>query len=87
MQQAVLEHVLEQIYVLDPRELRQVQRVVQERLAPSSELQRRRAFYRSLQASGLVKQVKERPMAELANRQWIEAQGQPVSQTIIEERC
>jgi len=25
-------------------------------------------------------------MAELANRQWIEAQGQPVSQTIIEER-
>ena len=86
MQQVVLEQLLEQIYVLDPKELRQVQRVVQERLAPSSESQRRQAFYRSLQASGLVKQVKERPIVELANRPLIDVEGPPVSQTIIEER-
>lgn len=86
MQQAVLEQLLEQIYVLGPKELRQVQRVVQERLAPSSETQKRRAFYWSLQVSGLVKQVKQRPMAELANRQLIKVEGLPVSQTIIEER-
>ncbi len=86
MQQAVLEHVLEQIYVLDPKELRQVQRVVQERLAPSSESQKRRAFYQSLQASGLVKQIKQRPLVERANRPLIEVEGPPVSQTIIEER-
>ncbi len=86
MQQAVLEQLLEQIHVLDPKELRQVQRVVQERLAPSGESHKRRAFYRSLQASGLVKQVKQRPMTEFANRPLIEVDGPPVSQTIIEER-
>lgn len=86
MQQAVLEQLLEQIHVLGPKELRQVQRVVQERLAPSSESQKRRTFYRSLQASGLVKQIKQRPMVEPANRQLIEVDGPPVSQTIIEER-
>ena len=86
MQRAVLQQVLEQIRVLDPKELRQVQRVVQERLAPSRETPKRQAFYRSLQASGLVKQVKTRPPTELPHRQLIKVDGPPVSQTIIEER-
>lgn len=86
MQQAVLQQVLEQISVLNSRELLQVQKAVQERLERPSEAQKRRSFYRSLRASGLVKQVKKRPAVDPVQRKLVMVEGPPVSQTIIEER-
>lgn len=86
MQQAVLQQVLEQINVLNSRELLQVQKAVQERLDRPSEAQRRRSFYRALRASGLVKQVKKRSATVPVQRKLVVVEGPPVSQTIIEER-
>jgi len=86
MAEAVLQQVLSEIPVLDQRELRLVQQAVQARLAPQSQAQKRRAFYHALRASGLVKQIKAHPANENMQRQLVEVQGPPVSQTIIEER-
>jgi hypothetical protein len=81
MAEAVLQRVLSEIPVLDQHELQLVQQAVQARLAPQ-----RRAFYHALRASGLVKQIKTRPASDTIQRQLVQVQGPPVSQTIIEER-
>ena len=47
---------------------------------------KRRAFYLSLRSSGLVKHVKTVPLGDFAQRELVQVQGPPVSQTIIEER-
>jgi len=84
--EAILQQVLGQIRVLDQYELRQVQRAVQERLAPPQRTQKRRAFYRALRTSGLVRRIKTRPSSDIVPRRLVQVQGPPVSQTIIEER-
>ncbi len=84
--EAGLQRVLSEIPVLDQHELRQVQRAVQARLAPQRQAQKRRAFYHALRASGLVKQIKAHPANNNVQRQLVQVQGPPVSQTIIEER-
>jgi hypothetical protein len=48
--------------------------------------QKRRAFYLSLRSSGLVKHIKTVPPVDFAQRQLVQVQGPPVSQTIIEDR-
>jgi len=84
--EAVLQRVLREIPVLDQHELRQLQQAVRARLAPQGTAQRRRAFYRALRASGLVKQIKAHPASKDEQRQLVQVQGPPISQTIIEER-
>ena len=84
--EAVLQRVLSELPVLNQHELRQVQRAVQARLAPQREVQKRRAFYHALRASGLVRQIKAHPANNDVQRQLVKVQGPPVSQTIIEER-
>ena len=59
---------------------------MQERVVEREEIVKRRAFYRSLRSSGLVRHIKQRPIIELPRRTLIRVQGPPVSQTIIEER-
>jgi len=86
MSGAVLQRMLSEIPVLDQHELRQVQQAVQARLAPQSQAQKRRAFYHALRASGLVRQIKAHPASDTIQRQLVQVQGPPVSQTIIEER-
>ncbi|OIO88436.1 MAG: hypothetical protein AUK03_16300 [Anaerolineae bacterium CG2_30_64_16] len=86
MAEAVLQRVLSEIPVLDQHELQQVQWAVQARLAPQSQAQKRRAFYHALRASGLVRQIKTHPVSDGVQRQLVQVQGPPVSQTIIEER-
>jgi len=86
MAQTVLQQVLEQIQGLDDHELLQVSRAIQERLTPEQQACNRQAFYEALRASGLVRRLKTRPPAELSERRLVRVRGQPVSQTVIEER-
>jgi hypothetical protein len=86
MTEVILQQVLGQIRVLDQYELQQVERAVQERLVPQQHVQKRRAFFRALRTSGLVRQIKTRPSSEIVPRRLVQVQGPPVSQTIIEER-
>lgn len=61
-------------------------RAVQEQVVESPEADKRRAFYLSLQSSGLVKRIKPRPTIDPPRRTLFQVQGPLVSQTIIEER-
>jgi hypothetical protein len=84
--ETILQRVLNEIPVLDQQELRQVQQAVQARLAPQEPANKRRAFYRALRASGLVRQIKAHPAGCDEPRPLAQVQGPPISQTIIEER-
>ena len=86
MGESALQQVLNEISVLDQHELRQVQQAVQARLAPQGQAKKRRAFYRALRTSGLVRQIKAHPASNNEQRQLAQVQGPPISQTIIEER-
>ena len=86
MAEAVLQRVLSEIPVLDQHELQLVQQAVQARLGLQSQAQKRRAFYQALRASGLVRQIKAHQANNNTQRQLVQVQGPPVSQTIIEER-
>ena len=86
MVQATLHQILEQIKTLDPDELHQMSRAVQERLTPLEEVRKRQAFHQALLASGLVKQIKTPPSVDVAERRLVQVEGRPVSQTLIEER-
>jgi hypothetical protein len=86
MAQASLIHVLEAIKTLDPDELGQVQQAVQEQLAQRRYIPDEERFHEALLASGLVKEIKPPHTTPSGRRPLIQAQGKPVSETIIEER-
>ncbi len=86
MAQATLHLVLDQIKTLNPDELRQVSQAVQERLDVREESRRHWQFYQALISSGLVRQLRKPAATSSPQRRLIAVQGEPVSQTIIEER-
>jgi len=86
MAQATLTHVLEAIKALDPDELQRVQQAVQEQLAQRRYSPDEERFHEALLASGLVKEIKPPCMTPSGRHPLIQAQGKPVSETLIEER-
>lgn len=86
MSQQALNQVLEYIQTLDPHELLQVSQVVQERLSFHEEARKRQAFYQSLIAAGLVRKIKMPSSSDVDRPKPVQVKGEPVSQTIIEER-
>ncbi len=86
MARATLNEMLDQLKALEANELRELAEAVQRQIPPQEETMRREAFHRALLASGLVRQIKPPRLKETTGRRLIEAQGKPVSETIIEER-
>jgi DNA gyrase/topoisomerase IV subunit B len=86
MTQAILNQILEQLKTLEVEELRQLNQVIQKRLADKEEAAQRSTFHEALLASGLVKQIKEPAYRQQTKQRLIQVQGKPVSKTIIEER-
>jgi hypothetical protein len=85
MAQTTLEQILDQLETLEPQELQKLSQVVESYLTPREETEKVLAFHKSLLASGLVRQIK-RPLFRQTERQLIQVQGSPLSETIIEER-
>ena len=86
MAQATLSQILDQLSNLEVDELRQLDQAVHERLAPRETTEAREAFHQALIAGGIVKRIKPARRADASPRRLIQAQGKPVSETIIEER-
>lgn len=86
MSQTTLSQVLESLKHLEPHELLQVSQIVHERLASHEEMRKRQMFYQSLLAAGLVKKIRMPSRADASRQPFVQIQGEPVSQTIIEER-
>ncbi len=55
-------------------------------LKEQDETDKLEVFHQVLLAKGLVKEVKTPPVPDTIERQLIEVKGEPVSETIIEER-
>lgn len=86
MTQAVLHQILEQMKTLGPSELRQVSRAVRDQLSTREEAQQHQKLHRALIASGLVRQIKEPASGPGPERRLVQVTGEPVSQTILNER-
>jgi len=86
MTQVILNQILEQLKTLEVEELRQLNQVIQKRLADKEEAAQRSTFHEALLASGLVKQIKQPAYRQQTKQRLIQVQGKPVSKTIIEER-
>jgi hypothetical protein len=85
MAKKALAQVLNTVERLDPDELREVERAVQERLGLVRFAPEEEEFLESLVASGLIQEIR-RPRASSTQRRLIYATGEPVSETIIRER-
>jgi hypothetical protein len=88
MASANLESLLEEIRALNAEERMQVQKLL-DSMAESDELQsRRREMERKLMEAGLIVEVKQPPVDTESYRSYkpAEVTGQPVSETLIEER-
>ena len=72
--------------LLPPDEQRQLCEMLKALMVPAEEADRRQALHQALRAAGLVTQVRQPRASDIPHRRRIEVQGQPVSETIIEER-
>lgn len=86
MAQATLDQILAQIETLELEELQQLNQTIQRYLAHKQETPQQATFHKVLLTSGLVKQLKQPSDSRQSERQLIQVQGKPVSETIIEER-
>jgi hypothetical protein len=86
MPQAILNQILNQLQTLEPSELQQLSQVIQQYLQDSEASAKRSAFHQALIGSGLVRQIKYPTFERRTHNHLIQVQGEPVSQTIVEER-
>lgn len=86
MKQPVFQEILEQIKDLKIAELQELDEVIQHYLSEKKEIAKQSDFHQSLLSSGLVKQIKQPNYRQIDRQQLIQVQGQPLSETIIEER-
>jgi hypothetical protein len=86
MAQVILNQVLAHLETLELEELQQLNQAIQRHLADKEETAKRATFHQALVASGLVKQLKQPSYSRQTEQQFIQGQGKPVSEIIIEER-
>ncbi|MBG1240930.1 hypothetical protein [Nostoc sp. NZL] len=87
MPQAILNQILNQLNILEPEELQQLNQAIQRYLVEQEQVTQQATFHEALLTSGLVKQLKQPAYNQQTEQQLIQVQGKPVSETIIEERC
>ena len=86
MPQTILKEILSQLDSLEQDELQQLNQAIQICLADKAQVNQITNFHQALLSSGLVKQIKQPADSKQHERNLIQAEGKPVSQTIIEER-
>jgi hypothetical protein len=86
MAQAILTRILEDIRTLDPDELQQVKRVVEEQLIPAATEDPDEKVLQAMLGAGLITEIKRPDRASKSERLPVPILGKPLSETIIEER-
>ena len=77
-----IQEIAEAIKTLSPADRHHLRELLKEQ----DEVDKMEVFHQVLLSTGLVKEVKNPPVTDTIERQLIEVNGKPVSQTIIEER-
>ncbi|BAU14035.1 hypothetical protein LEP3755_45790 [Leptolyngbya sp. NIES-3755] len=85
MAQATLNQILNQLKTLEPEELEQLTQAIHQQLSHQKEVNDQAAVHEALLAAGLVKRIRQ-PIQHSVERQLLEISGEPVSETIIQER-
>jgi hypothetical protein len=75
----------QQLGTLELEELQQLNQAIQKYLQDQQAAAQRAKFHKVLLTSGLVKQLKSPSCYRQTERELIQVQGKPVSETIIEE--
>jgi hypothetical protein len=86
MAKATLDRIVEELKALAPDERQQLREMLDTMMVPSGEEDKQKALHQALRAAGLVTQVRQPRATDTPHRRWIEVQGKPVSETILEER-
>ena len=86
MSQTILSQMLDKLQFLEPVELQQLDRAIQQYLIEREQGVKQITFHQALIDSRLVRQIKK-ISHQPRRRQLIQVQGKPISETIIEERC
>jgi hypothetical protein len=86
MSQAILHKILNQLQELETDELNQLNRAIKQRLVVKTQTAEQTSFEQALLESGLVKEIKQPTYRHVNREELIEVQGEPLSETIIEER-
>ncbi|NJM67679.1 MAG: hypothetical protein HC851_19395 [Acaryochloris sp. RU_4_1] len=85
MSQTILSQMLDKLQFLEPVELQQLNHAVQDRLTNKEEAAKSGTLHQALIDSGLVRHTKKNTPQAIV-RGLIQVQGDPISQTIVEER-
>ena len=86
MAQATLTRILNELKTLEPEELRQVQRVVEEQLASTLATDPDEQVLQAMLKVGLITEIKRPDRHANPERPAVPILGKPLSETIIEER-
>ena len=86
MSQAILNQILDQLPNLELSELQYLSQAIQGYISDPETVAKRAAFHQALVESGLVKRIKQPTFVQRIHEQPIPIQGEPASQTILEER-
>ena len=86
MSEVILNQIFNQLEMLELFELHQLNSAIHKYLTEKQATTQQAKFHQALLTSGLVKKINHLSYSQLTERQLIQVQGQPVSETIIEER-
>jgi cytidylate kinase len=86
MSQTTLNQIVEQLQTLNAAELQQLNQAVQAHLENQNQAAKQASFHQALMTSGLVRQISKVSNQPSTRHQLVQVQGEPVSQTIVEER-
>jgi hypothetical protein len=86
MPKVIVNQILNQLETLDLEELKYIGQAIQTYLADREVSAEKTRFHQALLTSGLVKRIRTSHDSRQFKRQLIQVQGQPISETIIEER-
>ncbi len=86
MKQITLDHILKNLDRFELDELKQLNQTILKYVAEREETLNKAAFHQALLDAGLVKQIKHPIYKAIAEKQLIQVEGKPVSETIVEER-
>ncbi len=85
MAKPALATILQQLEALSTEELQQVERILRQQLVDRESALKRYRFYQSLQATGLVRQIKTYPVASREQRQRLATSDELASARLMAE--
>jgi hypothetical protein len=86
MSQALLNQILNHLPALDLSELQHLNQVIKDYICRQENNAKPADFHQALVDSGMVRQIKRPSQERKTKRQLVQVKGEPISQTIVDER-